>query len=192
MSDNRKSKAILDKLTPDQQRIVFEKCEPLDLAVGVKWIAAEFGIDISDTRLSVWLEKKRKRADNDAKLEKLLGKIEETSRAADPILLASKSHKALLAAAEVSAHNLLQAQLDGDIAAIKFYSDVLTTVVKPALKVAENETKKEKVALDAEKFKASIRTKLETGLDALAKEIQGNAKALKLYNELRGELKAAA
>lgn len=44
---------------------------------------------------------------------------------------------------------------------------------------------------DREKFKAAIRTKLETGLDALFGEIKGNAKAEALFAQLR-EVVAAA
>lgn len=52
-------------------------------------------------------------------------------------------------------------------------------------KDAEMEQRRASLNLEVEKFKATIRTKLETGLDALFSEIKGNAKAEALFAQLR-------
>ena len=194
MSDNRKSKGKLDALSKEHQEMIFDHCEPagFNLAAGSSWLKAEFDIELSPQRLGKWLDKIRNQQKNAAQLDALLAKIKNTTAACDPILQAAQSNKALLAASEVAAHGLLAAQLSGDEAKIKFYSDVLVTVVKPALKVADIEAKRDQITLESEKFKASIRTKIEAGLEELSKEIQGNPRALAKYKELKEELAKAA
>jgi|GEM_PF-3845537 len=70
---NRKIRddARIDKLAPDQQTIVFEQCEKMKLADGVRWLKAEFDITLSINRLGKWLEKIR----NEHKFSDLLAEI---------------------------------------------------------------------------------------------------------------------
>ncbi len=54
----------LDALSPEQQEMVFAQCNSsMSLEAGSKWIAAEFGVEISAARLGKWLEKQRIDAD---------------------------------------------------------------------------------------------------------------------------------
>jgi mevalonate kinase len=58
------SNSKLDALSPEQQEMVFAQCNSnMSLEAGAKWLAAEFGVEISGARLGKWLEKRR--IDND-------------------------------------------------------------------------------------------------------------------------------
>jgi hypothetical protein len=61
-----------------------------------------------------------------------------------------------------------------------------------AIKARAQELKNRNLDLEVEKFKVSLRTKLEAGLEALAGEIQGNDHAMAKYRELKEELAKAA
>lgn len=51
--------------------------------------------------------------------------------------------------------------------------------------------KERQLELDKEKFKASLRTKLEAGLAALMDEIKGSPRALEIFQKLQAEVKEA-
>ena len=58
-------------------------------------------------------------------------------------------------------------------------------VAGKALKLRDQDLQKKKLELAADKFKASMRSKLEEGLDELAKTIGNNAEARALYDSFR-------
>lgn len=53
------------------------------------------------------------------------------------------------------------------------------------LKVRDQETKKQELALQEAKFRETLKTDIERGLDALHTEIKGNAEALQLFGRMR-------
>jgi hypothetical protein len=53
------------------------------------------------------------------------------------------------------------------------------------LKARDQEIDAQTLALESEKFRATIASKVEAGLDAIHAEIKGNAKALALFQQMR-------
>lgn len=59
-------------------------------------------------------------------------------------------------------------------------------VAGKALKLRDQDLKRQQLDLMADKFKASLRSKIEEGLDELAKTIGANPEARALYEQFRG------
>jgi hypothetical protein len=76
------------------------------------------------------------------------------------------------------------------VLAQKTFEALLKTDIDPKVLVAlaRLEADKQQRELEREKFKASLRTKLEAGMEALKTEIQKNPKALKAFEDLQGAL----
>jgi hypothetical protein len=66
--DNPRSK--LDKLDADEQEAVRAHCEHISLPEGIRWLKAEFDIDITGAGLSAWLRKRRLRKSAAAPIRK--------------------------------------------------------------------------------------------------------------------------
>jgi hypothetical protein len=63
--------------------------------------------------------------------------------------------------------------------------EALTDLTKLLIAARKEDTSAQALEFDREKFKESLRTKLEAGLDAVAAAFKGNTEAMKLYQQAR-------
>lgn len=181
-----RAEAWWNQLEPDQRYPVFKRCELLTLPEGVEWLKSEHKIETSPGRLGVWLNKIRIDLSN----------ATQTELVRDDRDRATLMGGVMGAATAITGANVtLIAQAvfeEFRKPAEKRDEQRLVNYMQLALKARAHDLKSRVVELDGEKFKAAIRTKLQMGLDALAKEIQRNKRALVKYQELKEELAKAA
>lgn len=146
----------LDALSAEAQEAVFAFCEKSNLDKGVDWLRAEFDIEISKTRLGVWLEKQR--ADHDfaemlGSLRAESGRAEIVARTVGDAQQMTESNVALLSRA------LFEAQRLGKPEAIKRAVFGLSMVIEAMAKdrkskadVMTANTQREKFEFDAAKL----------------------------------------
>ena len=174
--------ARLSVLSDDLQDAIFQLCNPVPLHAGVPLLKEKLDIHIGMTALGNWLRKRRIGIAASDRLDK----IREASECATLI------RKAFGPASEITDANIAH-----------FAQAVFEEFSKPGadrddkrlvpymaltLKARDQELKAHGIALAVEKFKASLRTKLEIALHALGREIQGNQSAQVKYLELKDQL----
>jgi hypothetical protein len=183
-----KSRARLDDLTGEQQELVCEHCDrpSCTLEAGAKWLASEFDITLSAVALGKWLERKR----IERSFAQTLSSIRSDAEKANLVGEALGSVEGITSAnvtliSQAVFEEMRKPEKQRNIKTIYL-------LMQHALKAREQDLKQRSLDLEIEKFKSSIRTKLESALDALGEVIQGNKKALQKYNELKEELAKAA
>jgi hypothetical protein len=175
-SSDRKSMAVLDALSYEQQEIAFEYCSrsSTTLAKGVKWLFSEFGITspvksgspIDPSSLSDWLAKKR---DEQLLLRTFTRAIQKCERDGKPTRF------------EINISDVIQQAIFEEMLNPPGDRDTktLTRLLDHAL------CAKERFRDSQGNDTLAIIARINPILAALTKEIQGNEIALKRVEELR-------
>jgi hypothetical protein len=160
MSRKETPLAKMDALPDGMREAVFAFCEKNTLAQAVKWIGAEFDIQISDTRLSTWLGKLRNEK-ADAEFRAYLAELSRDSAQAGEIA-ATAGRAAALNAANVALlsqglYTALRANKDHkqQMIAAEMLSGLLTSVAKSdqaRAQIISAETGRDKFQFDAAKL----------------------------------------
>lgn len=125
---------------------------------------------------SVWRWKQRR---DD---ERLIERIADRAQRSRQVVAAFAEENPAL---DSSFTQLLQ-QIAFDVTSSESPDPVMVTkIVGQALKLRQQEISREKLNLARDVFKASLRSKLEEGLDELAKTIGSNAEVRALYEQFR-------
>jgi hypothetical protein len=152
-----RSDSILDGLTPEQQDAVYAQGNAAknSLKATISWLRAEFDVEISDTRLSAWLARRRQEEAFQARLEELAAADEHARTVAQDfgdVAHLTEANIALLS------QDLLDAQLAQSPAAIKAAAMNLATLVEAFAKnkkadadVEAAQTQRDKFQFDAAK-----------------------------------------
>ena len=174
------------KLSAKDQEDVFAHCSKFTLKLGVVWLLETYKVTLCRSSLGRWLSQRRLHENAPEALEKL-------RYTRDFVRLIQRVFKS--ATGITTANSVIMAQAVFEELAKpekKRNEERLTSYMQLALKARDQELKETAIALGNDKFKASLRTKLEAGLDALAERIQENDAAMEKYRELKEELAKAA
>lgn len=176
--------AVLRGLDDSQKKAVFEFAERHSLAKTAQWLKDEFdlanpetGEPLDHSTISRWLKAER----DDAGMIELLGQIADDAERAEAVGEAIGKGSQLTEAATKmlagAAFRFLRENPDAPD------PEKLELFAKTILKIRGQD-------LDRDKLQAALRSKLETGLNALFEEIKGNPSAVAKYRELEETLKA--
>jgi hypothetical protein len=156
------------------------------LEEGIEWIKATYSVQIKKSALSDWLRHRRMQS-------VVSGQLEHYRENSAKATLIGNVIGTALHVDDVNLRMIQQAIFDElNLPKESRSEDRLTAYMDLAIKARAQELKNRNLDLEVEKFKVSLRTKLEAGLEALAGEIQGNDHAMAKYRELKEELAKAA
>jgi len=163
MRAQKKGHGVLSRLTPERQQEVMDYTQTHTLAETVKWLG-EDGVKVTSSPLSTRLTAARLQAQlrrNEQTVEALMRDLASSQPGWTPDQIQQVGQAFFSALA-------LEQQ------------DIKVWQAAQALAL-----KREQLTLEQAKFKESLRTKLETGLDAVAEAFMGNAEAMGLFQEAR-------
>ena len=169
MTSLSKPQTPLDSLDPEHQASAFAHCEQagVTLEEGVSWLRETYNIQLSSAGLGEWLKEQRLARSESARLQQIR---EDTARAA----LLGKVFGGTLEISETSIRMIQQAIFQELLKpAHERDESRLSAYMNLAIKARAQDLKSENIALQHEKFKAALVTKIQAGLEALANEIQG-------------------
>lgn len=184
-------------LTEEQRDMVYGHCERVRLADGVKWLKAEFDLEISEERLSKWLERER----HERAFQKRLSAVCDASRRAQ--IIGSQVGSALQmseAATAAFAAALLDAQIAEDAKGMKAAAVPLAMLLEAVAKskkadadVSQTELAWKKFRYDAaEAALACVAELQEINRSPIADEEKRERAVKRLFGEKPSHVKTAA
>jgi hypothetical protein len=180
------------KNIPEEQQLLIENwCGEDGLVAAVSRCASELSLVTSKSRLSIWLKWRKDVAPLKAKFDA----AEADSKAATELLKQidpKASAEKLQAFGQLMfMQKAMQAENTEDFVSIgRLNLAKLELEAKVNGFKARYEQKERELKLDMEKWQATLRTKIEQGLEALRAELAGNAQAEAIFRQLTEALRA--
>ncbi len=172
----------LSGLTAEQASAVFDFGEAHTLEVTCKHLADEYDVDISKDGLSRWLNHERAERNFAQQLDRITMADERAGSIAKRVGKATALTEANIALLSTA---LLNASLAEDVAGVDAASKALSLVVGAATSQQKVTIAADAVALNRDKFKTSLQTKIDAGIDAIFDEVKGNKEGEALVRRLR-------
>ncbi|MDB6109775.1 MAG: hypothetical protein JWR69_1525 [Pedosphaera sp.] len=141
----------------------------------------ELGCSVSSSRLGEWWEARLTQRMQD----QLLGQIASGSRQCKEVERQFGENPAPELETLVKLHRVLILKLSTQANVAPEMVELVTDLMKPVMEFAKLQEKRADRELEQTRFAESMRTKLQSGLDAVAQAFKGKPEAMKLYQQAR-------